>query len=898
MQTNNKRDLYVDKVAAQIIEAIEAGTAPWMKEWTGAAALGFAPHNPTTGKPYNGINAINLMMQGYSDPRWMTYKQANEMGAQVKGGESGTLIQYWKFKEKREVIDENGNKVLDEKGKPIKKEFALKNPRVFYAIVFNAEQIEGLEPFVQKEIGFNSNDLAEEILKNSGAKIDHVAGDKAFYRPGSDEIVLPLKEQFKSQAGYYATALHELGHWTGHESRLNRDLSGGFGSESYAKEELRAEIASFMLSTRIGVDFNPIYPNNHFAYINSWVKAIEDKPTEIFKAASDAEKITTFIEGLSMQKEQHKMYDSDGSLAFKEAIKRIDISKGDASFGLPVPLNDGTVIMEHLTGGTVDTVRSEGLYLFAGEPGKMKPLKSLSLDEAKALIQDTYSIEQNKTAKPKLEKKAGAFLDSSYYYDEIRNEINSYLKDMKLTLNQELIKEYEAAVVGMIESDGGYTIAEAVKEVYYDVIPSLDKQTYLYVPTEQKEAAKSVGCRWDAENKAWYAQKGTLVPHISEWMLDNQQTKNGIMGYISSESDPMISFRDELLKRGWDLRGEPIADGRIHAVHIQGHSSGTRNGRYAIHQDGVQTLWLKDWKTGDEATIVHKDSKFNSSIDEKTIETQKEINRIKNVQSTYDKNRMHYAVAKRLENEITNLSPAPADNFYLVKKGLSPTEGIKVDEYGNLIIPFQDKDGKIKTVQKIMKQEDGRYLKLFEKGGEKSGNYHLINGYKDATTVVICEGYATGATINQATGFYTIVAGDSGNIIPVLDKLIDKKNFSKIDEMKIIIAADNDVLVTKPVNNPGLTKAKEAAAYIAEKYPDLKDKIVVAAPSFTSEEIKSKATDFNDLAQNRGNDVVKKQIDLALMKLDKNQENQKENVALKQQTKDTQSIGFERSQKR
>jgi len=948
---DNKRNLYVDKVAAQIIEAIEAGTAPWMKEWSGAAALNLAPHNPTTGKPYNGINTINLMMQGYSDSRWMTYKQANGLGAQVNAGEKGTLIQYWKFKEVRDIVDENGNKVKDENGKPKRQEIKLKNPKVFYATVFNAEQITGLEPFVPKELGFDPNEAAERILANSGAKIEHVAGDKAFYRPLTDFITLPTKEQFSSQAGYYATALHELGHWTAHKTRLDRDLSGGYGSESYAKEELRAEIASFMLSTRIGVDFNPNYPNNHFAYIGSWCKIIEDKPAEIFKAASDAEKITNFIEGLSMQKEQHKMYDSDGGLAFEEAIKRIDISKGDASFGLPVPLNDGTVIMEHLSGGTVDTVKSEGLYLFAGEPGKMKPLKSLSFDEAKALIQDTYSIEQNKPAKPKPEKKAGALLDSPYYYDEIREEIAAHLKEQGLALDQDLFKEYEGAVVGMIESDGGYTIAEAVKEAFFDIeekivkqentkyavldpisltavatadtlddlkekyvslekndafddlapliyslkqkengkwkadkkldvdwnkfeklIPqaqeqSLDKQTYLYIPKEEKEAAKSVGCRWDVENKAWYAPKGTELKKVSEWVIDNQQLKNGIAGHITSGSDPMISFKAELEKRGFELRGEPITNGRIQSVHIQGHDSSSRNGRYAIHQDGVPTLWLKDWKTGIEETIVHKDSKLNSHINDKSLEVQKEINRIRNVQSDYDKNRMYFAVSKRLEARLNNLSPATDDNFYLAKKGIEPTDGVKVDGHGNLVIPFSDKDGNIKTVQKILKQDDGTYLKLFEKGGEKAGSFHLIDGYKSRDIIIFCEGYATGATLNQATGYSVVVVGDSGNYKPVFDVLIKDKHFTNIDKMKIIIAADNDVLVTKPIKNPGLTKAKEAAAYIAEKYPDLKDKIAVAIPSFTQDEVAEKFTDFNDLAQSRGNKTVDNQIHIAVQKL-------------------------------
>lgn len=300
---------YVKKVADKIIAAMENGTAPWVKPWRGDVLQATAPFNPLSEKNYKGINFINLSIEqaqnGWSDPRWLTYKQANSIGAQVRQGEHGTTIQYWKFTEEFSKTDDAGNVVIGADGKPEKITVNLENPQVFYSTVFNASQIDNM-PELKLEarvVSFNPIDAAEKILQNSQANIVHALGDKAFYSPSVDKITLPEKTQFASAAGYYSTALHELGHWTGHESRLARDLSDSFGTEGYAREELRAEIASYMLCSELGLDFDP---GQHHAYIKSWVSILTDKPTEIFVAANEAAKITQFLQGFNMEKEIEK----------------------------------------------------------------------------------------------------------------------------------------------------------------------------------------------------------------------------------------------------------------------------------------------------------------------------------------------------------------------------------------------------------------------------------------------------------------------------------------------------------------------------------------------------------------------------------------------------------------
>lgn len=301
---------YVEKVADKIIDALKNGTAPWVRPWKGGELSIRKPINPLSNKAYKGINMINLYMEaslnGYEDPRWVTYKQAQSLGGQVKPGEKGVGIQYWKFLEDIEKTDSDGNPIRDENGQIIKITVELEKPRVFFATVFNAQQIDGMPELKRPELyetEVQTLEHAEQIILNSGAKIEHREQGRAFYSSSSDRIIMPLKTQFANEMGYYGTLLHELGHWTGHTSRLNRPLGNMFGTPEYAQEELRAEIASFMLCSELSIDFDP---ENHMSYIDSWVSILQDKPNEIFKAAADAGKITQFLQGFGREIDQEQ----------------------------------------------------------------------------------------------------------------------------------------------------------------------------------------------------------------------------------------------------------------------------------------------------------------------------------------------------------------------------------------------------------------------------------------------------------------------------------------------------------------------------------------------------------------------------------------------------------------
>lgn len=288
-----------------IVDMLEKGTAPWQRPWDNgqASRASGLPYNGATGRPYSGGNAMYLMAkgisQGYNDPRWMTYDQANAKGWQVRKGEKATHVEFWQF--------DKTEKERGEDGKVHEKRVKLERPIQRLYAVFNAAQIDGIPPLSPERPreAWEANAAAERALKNSGAEIVH-GGAQAFYQPGYDRITMPEKHAFKDDAGYYGTALHELAHWTGHESRLNRDgITKGyaFGSEGYAREELRAEMASVFLQAELGVEHDL---ENHAGYVKSWIKVLKEDKNELFRAAKDAGQAADYVIELSKHRELDK----------------------------------------------------------------------------------------------------------------------------------------------------------------------------------------------------------------------------------------------------------------------------------------------------------------------------------------------------------------------------------------------------------------------------------------------------------------------------------------------------------------------------------------------------------------------------------------------------------------
>lgn len=274
---------YYEVMAEKIIEQLKSETAPWVKPWQAGHLM--PPHNPISGTVYKGINNLMLLTAGHDDPRWMTYKQAQDKGWQVRKGSKAETIVFWKFFDGPAAG--SGSKEVQLTGKDQRRP-----PIVRLAKVFNASQVDGIPALAPSTPEWSPNDRAQAIIKHSGADIRHSENDSAFYLPVSDSIHLPPKEAFETAGAYYATLIHEMGHWSGHASRLDRDMSSRFGTPEYAKEELRAEIGSMMMAQELGLAHDP---GDHVSYIKNWITILQDDPKELQRAARDADKIRGFL---------------------------------------------------------------------------------------------------------------------------------------------------------------------------------------------------------------------------------------------------------------------------------------------------------------------------------------------------------------------------------------------------------------------------------------------------------------------------------------------------------------------------------------------------------------------------------------------------------------------------
>ena len=271
-------DIYKE-ITDRIIVQMEEGIIPWQKPWV---ACGKAISR-STGKPYSLLNQMLLGRPG----EYLTFKQCQEAGGKVKKGEKSSMVVFWKWIEQED--EETGEK----------KEV----PFLRYFNVFHIDQCEGVAAKHTTETAFPdgaepleaAQDIIYDYLSREGVKLSHQEGDRAFYHPATDEVVLPIRKQFVSTAEYYSTVFHELTHSTGHAKRLNRlNRPSFFGTEDYSKEELVAEIGAATLINHVGLETSTSLRNNA-AYIQNWLAVLKDDKRFIVSAAGKAEKAVALI---------------------------------------------------------------------------------------------------------------------------------------------------------------------------------------------------------------------------------------------------------------------------------------------------------------------------------------------------------------------------------------------------------------------------------------------------------------------------------------------------------------------------------------------------------------------------------------------------------------------------
>jgi antirestriction protein ArdC len=290
--TTVRSDVY-SRVTDQIIAELEAGVRPWVQPWNAAHAAGEVSRPLRyNAVPYRGINVVLLWLaalrQHFASPLWMTYKQATELGGQVRKGAKGSLVVYADTFTRREA-DENGQE----------QDVAVSFLKSY--TVFNTEQIDGLPAHYYAKAEQPAHpaqriECAERFVANTGADIRH-GGGMAYYSPAGDFVQMPPLASFRQAESYYATLAHELTHYTRHPSRLNREFGRQrWGDEGYAMEELVAELGAAFLCADLGLTLE--IRDDHAAYIGSWLKALKNDKRAVFTAAGHAQRAADFLHGL------------------------------------------------------------------------------------------------------------------------------------------------------------------------------------------------------------------------------------------------------------------------------------------------------------------------------------------------------------------------------------------------------------------------------------------------------------------------------------------------------------------------------------------------------------------------------------------------------------------------
>jgi antirestriction protein ArdC len=271
-----------EQVTNKIVAELEAGAVPWTRPWKYRRTGSIMPQNFATGRPYSGVNIPILwgeaIDKGYERHQWLTFKQAQDLGGMVRKGEHGTVVVFTK-----KIVVEDDDDAR-----------SVSMLRTF--VVFNVAQIDGLtfpaEPDQLPEVERIAS--AESFVAATHADI-RIGGNQPMYVPSTDFIAMPALVQFRDANAYYATLLHECGHWTGAGQRLNRDLKGRFGTSAYAAEELIAELAAAFLCAHIGIQGEL----RHAGYIGSWIRLLKEDDRAIFTAASKASQAADYLRQFS-----------------------------------------------------------------------------------------------------------------------------------------------------------------------------------------------------------------------------------------------------------------------------------------------------------------------------------------------------------------------------------------------------------------------------------------------------------------------------------------------------------------------------------------------------------------------------------------------------------------------
>jgi antirestriction protein ArdC/phage/plasmid primase-like uncharacterized protein len=867
---------YQDKLnefSQKVLDVVEKGDAPWQKPWKEGVLLEL-PKNMTTDTAYKGVNVMNLAMSGYNDPRWLTFNQAKSMDCRVRKGEKSTAGFYYSPSRLEKALDENGKPIIDKDGKEIMERAEKPVFNVF--ALFNASQVEGIEPYQQPEPSWSPEEKAEKILKEAGLPIVESQLNRAFYRPDTHTIETPSKAQFGNKSEYYSVLFHELAHATQHPSMLNRERDRS-SNEDRAKEELRAEISSWLICTKIGIGYEPSAQENNTAYVASWLTALKenDRAKELGFAMKDAEKIADYIIGMDKERvtgveneveiKGHYII-ADASLTGISPEKTpVDPWGNDvAKFDNPEEALKAAISakssMKELEDDNVSVYRvtefgdTEGPLVTTGAPIYMKGMWERNIKtpcpediiygrnqarEEKSVSEKTTQPERTITdlAKDELAKKD---------MTQVVSDIKSYAKQSGVKIDQDddhkLRQSYEAGFLsgatlvnpmdstdnslawnagfkdGLAESERLETEANqaATKPQFHNAT----QKTYINVPYTEKDEAKGLGAKWDKEQKSWFIAAGADQSLFEKWMKPQENKE-------IDTSDLANQFRDHAAKIGVII-DNPVADGKKHRVRAEGDSGHKVSGEYTLHADGRPAGYVKNYKTAEFSNFKYEgDYKLEGAFNK--------ADQRNNGQQD------HFEQAAKTAFGIYINAAKTTDHPYLEAKGLNGGKEYRVDKNNRLIVPaINPQTKKIETLQFI--NADG--TKQFLKDGKKSGNCHIFGELDENKPILFAEGFATGKTLHDISHLPAVVCFDSNNLENVAMQIREL-----MPSADLFFCADNDHALK---NNVGVEKAQKAAEAVGGE---------VIIPKFSKAGKRQGMTDFNDLSRCKmGKSRIEKQL--------------------------------------
>lgn len=893
---------YAEELSQQLIKMVEREQAPWQK---GFNISGFEPESYATEKPYNGYNAIRLILtsveRGYEDNRWITAKQAAKEGGKPTG--KGVPILF--------ATDERLVKEKDEEtGEETYKKVKLAKPVIKKATVYNISQIEGMEVKELKtpqDLGWKQADLLNNIREKTKAEVVH-AGTPAYY-PGLDKIGMPPPEAYNDERRYASSLIHETSHWTGNEQRLGRNF-GAAGTTAYAREELVAEISTMLISGKTGID---TFIENNESYIASWWEQakehLEKNPTDIMKICKDAYATREYIlegrelERLDQESIIHKVELTDQE---KESGRiNLDLPYSEKNAGKKLAKNLGVDLKWDKQGKTWYANVEEGqnigdLAKFRvtdnvnntediakeqnGELQKQEDMKQrfdynisyTKKDAAKEIAKDhniklrfdgSNKVWHTTATKEDHEKFTHTLLEAGIIkgenkpvgfavLDPISGEIvasKTELKDLYKVIDglekNEAFKKIEAPIYEIIKGDNGKNkLGQKIETENKNIAEPASTNQNRIDKEESQKVYLDVPYHRKDEVKAIAKNDGVPLKFDGEfkaWYVKKEDLIPSLKSFVpettQSQKMDVGSFEDELSKLG-------AANSKI-TPELDGKWHRVKSGD---DSQGKASISYKGYNNGvPNALIINHKTGERSKWIGKSTELSKEdkqvlriVNRNNQEAAKAKMNTIRNQAAHVAKDEIKAAKKADEKHPYLINKGIQP-HGLKEDEKGNLLVQLTNANGEIRSFQRIDKKGQKGYLK----GGEKSGNFHAFGKPTNGKPIIITEGIATAATIHEVMGSATVAALDSGNLTPVAKALVEK-----YPDSPIVIAADNDhkLTINNVPKNIGIIKGKEAAAAVGGTV--ISPKIDLKDP--TSDMI----TDYNDVAKYKGKQSVANEL--------------------------------------